>query len=532
MTAATAEAEIIEGVVTEVREEERGLAIVPQQRAHLMSGLGAVALLSDEDFDRNLTLLTKGKQRAQAIQKAILTPGVDYGTVPGIDRPFLHKPGAEVMEKAYGLATSYTVERKVGDGVETPALEYIVHAKVHLGDTDGPIVAEGVGSCNTHESKYRFRRGERECPDCHKPAIIKGKADGKLRGKWWCASFKDGCGHAFDENDPRLKDQQVGQVENDNPYDLANTILKMARKRAGVDGILTATGTSGLFTQDEDSPAVQPAGNAAPAAGPATQQGQAPAGGGQPASAGSNRAALPKIPQGITDPTAVGQVRLAGLITITDKQRTDGALRQTPTGAYIGFQFDWNEGGKIATVTVHRELAEQLAAVTGGNPSSIHGTPVIVAGEMWADPWKKRNAEGIEEQMPPARRIVAQSIEAEDWKVPEPSAIAVGLEEDMTADDDGTPAAAPAKKGKAKPAEAKQTTVADAAHEANQATAPSGPGMAAEDFNRALQAGNVAGVYALSVAKERYGVETLFGLTDAQRLELAGELGLLADEED
>jgi ribosomal protein L12E/L44/L45/RPP1/RPP2 len=40
------------------------------------------------------------------------------------------------------------------------------------------------------------------------------------------------------------------KVENDNPADVYNTVLKMAKKRAQVDATLTATGTSDLLTQD------------------------------------------------------------------------------------------------------------------------------------------------------------------------------------------------------------------------------------------------------------------------------------------
>lgn len=528
-----ATAEVIEGRATIVSEEppqERGLAVIPEQRAHLMSGLGAVALLSDEDFARNLELLTKGKARAQAIQKAILTDGVDYGREPGIDRPFLHKPGAEVMEKAYGFATSYTIERKVGNGDDVPALEYIVHAKVHLGDTDGPVIAEGVGSCNTHESKYRFRRGERECPECHKPTIIKGKLDGKLKGKWWCASFKDGCGKSFEPTDPRLVDQQVGNVENENPYDLANTILKMARKRAGVDAILTATGTSGLFTQDADSPAVQrDAGAKASTAASGDPMdledrerstAQAPRG-----NTGQGRQQLPKLPKPgeVEDSVSVGQVRLTGTIVVTDKQRTDGTMRQSPQGPILGFQFDHPNGeGKIATVVLRGAMAEAFSAIGGGNASSLNGAGAVIAGEMFGDPWRKDG-----DPMPLMRRIEASSIETTDWKLPA----------DMPADPPPAEAAPAAKRqAKAKPAaEPQQATVADAVHEQNQkaATAPAeaGPGLTASDFDAALLAGHVAGTYALSIAKERYGVETLFGLTDPQRLELAGELDLLSDEE-
>jgi hypothetical protein len=510
-----ATAEVIDGVARDVRDEpvERGLAVIPEQRAHLMSGLGAVALLSDEEFQKNLELLTKGKQRAQAIQKAILTEGTDYGKVPGIDRPFLHKPGAEVMEKAYGLATSYTIERKVGNGDDVPALEYIVHAKVHLGDTDGPIVAEGVGSCNTHESKYRFRQGQRECPDCHKPAIIKGKADGKLKGKWWCASFKDGCGHTFEEDDPRLKDQQVGQVENENPYDLANTILKMARKRAGVDGILTATGTSGLFTQDDDSPAVTRDAAAAPppSADRDQEEGQRST---ASASSGSRQTGvkLPAIPRDLTEKASLGVHSLTGTATVSSSGPNSGELRQTPDGALLGFRMEFGGNAKINRVFARGPVAEQLAEALvdpdgNPNPQAIVGQTVTVTGEVFAIPWTKKNDEGIEEPMPPFREMTVTAIQWGDRRLPV----------------EATAAAKP---------DPKQTTVADAAHTANQAAAAGGPGMTPDALVKALDNGRVAKTYAAAQAKELFGVKSLADLTDQQRLALAAALDLIGPDEE
>ncbi len=40
------------------------------------------------------------------------------------------------------------------------------------------------------------------------------------------------------------------KLENDNPADDYNTVLKMAKKRALVDAVLTATAASDIFTQD------------------------------------------------------------------------------------------------------------------------------------------------------------------------------------------------------------------------------------------------------------------------------------------
>lgn len=47
----------------------------------------------------------------------------------------------------------------------------------------------------------------------------------------------------------------MGRVEHDNPADYYNTCLKMGKKRAFVDALLTCTAASDIFTQDiEDEP--------------------------------------------------------------------------------------------------------------------------------------------------------------------------------------------------------------------------------------------------------------------------------------
>lgn len=500
-----ATAEVIEGtakVVSDGPAEERALAVVPERQAHLSSGLGAIAAMSDEAFDRNLALLAKAKVRAGQMQKALLTEGIDYGTVPGIPRPFLHKPGAETFEKAYGLATSYEIERKVGDGIKTPEVEYIVHAKVHLGDTDGPIVAEGVGSCNTHETKYRYRSAKRTCPDCGVEGLIKGKPDGRLKGRWWCPQHSGGCGHTFEPASPKgqeIEAQNVGQVENENPWDLANTMLKMARKRAGVDGILTATGTSGLFTQDDDSPAVQR--DARPVSGQAQDEQQVGHQGGS-SSRPAGGSALPAIPRDLTERTSLGVVSVSGVVDVANSGPNDGQLRQQPEGGpVLGFRLQVDNGPKINRVFVRGDLAEALALAISANPTAIAGQAWTVRGELFAVPWTKKNDEGVEERMPPFREMNVIAVQTPDFILPAPET---------------APAAAPAKgKAAAKPKAAAPAT---------------GPGLTTAALEKLLVDGNSSKAYAAQVGKSKFGIDTLDALTDAQRLELAGELGLLVEE--
>lgn len=106
------------------------------------------------------------------------------------------------------------------------------------------------------EGKYRFRKADQKCPECGKDStIIKGKKE--YGGGWICFQKKGGCGAKFKDGDPAIENQNMGRVEHDNPADYYNTVLKMAKKRAHVDAVLTATAASDIFTQDiEDMPEV------------------------------------------------------------------------------------------------------------------------------------------------------------------------------------------------------------------------------------------------------------------------------------
>jgi DNA-directed RNA polymerase subunit RPC12/RpoP len=190
-------------------------------------------------------------------QRRVMARGEDYGVVKGIDRPFLHLPGAEKMSLLYGFAVRQEADRITGDGVAAPPLAYHVRSYVHLGSFDGPVVGMGYGEASCWETKYRYRDAERVCPKCGHEGLIKGKPDGKLKGKWWDAAFKGGCNATFEAADPAITDQVVGKVENTDPWSLAETLVQMAAKRSFVAAIRRATGTSGLFTQDDDSPSVQ-----------------------------------------------------------------------------------------------------------------------------------------------------------------------------------------------------------------------------------------------------------------------------------
>lgn len=238
--------------------EEETAVVVAQPQQHLVVGVGALAAMDDAAFERNLAMLQRGQDRLVVLTDKLLVKGVDYGTVPGIKKPFLQKPGAEKLANFYGLAVSFDAQRVEGDGVKAPPLAYHVKALVHLRDTDGPVVAEGYGESNSWEPKYRYVESRRTCPACGREGLVtSGKQTSRIFNKWWCPGREGGCNKTYEKADPRIVEQAVGKVDNPDPYGYANTLIKIAEKRALVDGILRATGTSGFFTQDEDSPAVQ-----------------------------------------------------------------------------------------------------------------------------------------------------------------------------------------------------------------------------------------------------------------------------------
>ena len=189
----------------------------------------------------------------RAVMQREMREGTDYGTIPGCgDRPTLLQPGAQKL----CLTFQFDVL------VKSEVLRPIPHPTV-IGhrEYDFSIVLRsrngrewnGVGTCNTMETKYRYRAGTRKCPECGKETIIKGKAE--YGGGWLCFTKKGGCGHKWPDGSPEIESQSVERQEHDNPADYWNTVRKMAFKRAHVHASIIATNSSELWTQDiEDIP--------------------------------------------------------------------------------------------------------------------------------------------------------------------------------------------------------------------------------------------------------------------------------------
>jgi hypothetical protein len=209
-------------------------------------GVYALAAMPEADFAQRLELYKTARRRVQMVQRALMTEGVHYGVVPGTDKPTMFKSGSEVLCNSFGLVTTYDLSVQYGDGKTAPPISVTVKALQHLGDSAGPVVAEGVGAANSWERRYRYRTAQLSCPKCGQETVLKSKHD----PGFFCWAKRGGCGAQFGPDDPAITEQPRGQVENPDQFDLLNTLLKMAKKRAKVDATLEATATSDLFTQD------------------------------------------------------------------------------------------------------------------------------------------------------------------------------------------------------------------------------------------------------------------------------------------
>lgn len=222
------------------------------------------------------SLVEEGQQRQLLMSyvKAHMTEGTDFGVIPGTKNKTLLKPGAEKLIDLFRCVPQYEVIEKIEDW-DKPFIHYLFRCRVARMD-DGTVVAEGFGSANSHERKYRYRLAERKCPQCGAAAIKKSKFppkdDPQAPPGFYCFAKAGGCGAEFDHDDADITEQQLGQVENPDVADSANTILKIAKKRSLVDASISLVRCSDMFTQDVED--FDDAGPAATASRPAQTQQQ------------------------------------------------------------------------------------------------------------------------------------------------------------------------------------------------------------------------------------------------------------------
>ncbi len=163
----------------------------------------------------------------QEVMKAVMKPDVHYGVIPGCKQPSLYKAGSEVLLSTFRIAVSVAVDDLSGHD----EIRYRVRV-TGTHQTTGIVVGEGIGECSSNETKYKWKR-------CYVSQEFDATPENRRRIRF---------------SDYKGKISQTMEVRTE-PADVANTILKMAKKRAQIDMTLTATAASDIFTQDvEDLP--------------------------------------------------------------------------------------------------------------------------------------------------------------------------------------------------------------------------------------------------------------------------------------
>lgn len=160
----------------------------------------------------------------QKVMKSLMKEDVHYGVIFGTKKPSLWKPGAELLQLTFGITTEVEMEDKsTPDDVAYRVKATAIHRK------NGVVLGTAYGEASSNEDKYK-----------------------------WKASICDEQFEQTPENRRRVKFgkgkagaiYKVKQIRTE-PADIANTILKMAEKRAVIGITLRVTSASGVFDQSE-----------------------------------------------------------------------------------------------------------------------------------------------------------------------------------------------------------------------------------------------------------------------------------------
>lgn len=161
----------------------------------------------------------------QEVMRAVMKEGVHFGYIPGTDKPTLYKAGAEKLCLTFHIADEYRSEDlSTGDMIRYRVTCIGRHQQT------GIELGSGMGEGSSSEEKYRWRKAvckeEFEATPANMRRVKYGKA--KVGGFYT---------------------QEQVRTE---PADLANTVLKMAAKRAKMAMVLNVLAASDAFTQDLD----------------------------------------------------------------------------------------------------------------------------------------------------------------------------------------------------------------------------------------------------------------------------------------
>lgn len=150
----------------------------------------------------------------QRAVEEVLEEGVDYGTVPGVQQPFLFDSGASKVRDFYDTYPEHIVLSRIEeDGLLTIMMETkLVYRKT------GQVVASGVGAASMKESRYKYR---------------------------WVEEPEE---FGYNRSECRRKGTKY-RILNPEVDELVNTIMKVAAKRSEVDASQNLPGVAAAIAK-------------------------------------------------------------------------------------------------------------------------------------------------------------------------------------------------------------------------------------------------------------------------------------------
>jgi hypothetical protein len=190
------------------------------------------------------TTIEQLKHRQAQIHKLlseVLKEGLDddYAEIPGTKKKSLLKPGAEKICNLFQFVPTIAKVEELREGDDVT-----FRVTVALSTSSGNLLGEGIGSASTKETKFAWRKAvcEEEWEDAE---------PSERRRKWFVDKYNGGAA-------------DITLQVRENPADKENSMLKIGKKRALIDAVLTVTGSSNLFTQDREEDIDPGSGNGEP----------------------------------------------------------------------------------------------------------------------------------------------------------------------------------------------------------------------------------------------------------------------------
>lgn len=232
---------IVEGEV--VPSQERAIATVGAS-GQATSSLMPTLLGSPEAIRENMKVFRDFVQSQMVEGEDFMV----FDDKPGAKRNLL-KPGAEKLLTYHGFGVEFTLDKESSKEEFNPAapfLRFVYRARVYDKRT-GLTVVDGVdGEANSYEERFHSTlKPEWELSPLEKEAAERGAYHKTERKR------RDGQGKVVLFRIPNPPEVIFGY---------ANTLRKMALKRALVPATIMACRASGVFTQDQEDPETIPGG--------------------------------------------------------------------------------------------------------------------------------------------------------------------------------------------------------------------------------------------------------------------------------